>query len=156
MQRGVTLLQWLSSKESVCDAGDTGSIPGSQSSSGGGHGNPLQCSCLENPMDTGAWRAKVHGVTQRWTRLSDSAAVAAGSEGREDRRSSLGANLSKHREAVSSRSPSGLRQRLGKNGFGLGMWGERRLKSLWMGRRPSLPLPPWKAPDIVQRGDAVR
>ena len=36
---------------------------------GGGHGNPLQYSCLENPMDRGAWRAKVHGVTKSWTRL---------------------------------------------------------------------------------------
>ena len=36
---------------------------------GGGHGNPLQCSCLENPMDRGAWWAKVHGVTKSWTGL---------------------------------------------------------------------------------------
>ena len=35
----------------------------------GGHGNPLQCSCLENPMDGGAWRATVHGVAQSWTRM---------------------------------------------------------------------------------------
>ena len=39
---------------------DTGSIPGSGRSPGGGHGNPLQYSCLENPMDRGAWRATVH------------------------------------------------------------------------------------------------
>ena len=43
---------------------DTGSIPGSGRSSGGRHGNPLQDSCLENPMDRGAWRATVHGVTK--------------------------------------------------------------------------------------------
>ena len=43
---------------------DTGSIPGSGRSPGGGHGNPLQYSCLENPMDKGAWRAAVHGVTK--------------------------------------------------------------------------------------------
>ena len=38
---------------------------------GEGHGNPLQCSCLENPRDRGAWWAAVHGVTKSWTRLSD-------------------------------------------------------------------------------------
>ena len=59
------------SKASACHGGDLGSVPGSGRSPGGGHGNPLQCPCLENPMDGGAWRASVHGVTQRWTRLSD-------------------------------------------------------------------------------------
>ena len=44
-----------------------GSIPGSGRSSGGGHGNPLQYSCLENPMDRGLWQATVHGVTKSWT-----------------------------------------------------------------------------------------
>ena len=44
--------------------GDIGSIPGSERSPGGGHGNPLQDSCLENPMDRGAWQATVHGVTE--------------------------------------------------------------------------------------------
>ena len=48
------------SKESTCNAGDTGSIPGSGRSLGGGHGNPLQYSCLENAMDRGAWQATVH------------------------------------------------------------------------------------------------
>ena len=43
-------------------AGDMGSIPGLGRSPGGGHGHPLQCSCLGNPMDRGAWRATVHGV----------------------------------------------------------------------------------------------
>ena len=43
-------------------AGDPGSIPGLGISPGGGHGNPLQYSCLENPMDRGAWQATVHGV----------------------------------------------------------------------------------------------
>ena len=42
-------------KESACNAGDLGSIPGSGRSLGGGHGNPLQYSCLKNPMDRGAW-----------------------------------------------------------------------------------------------------
>ena len=36
-----------------------------------GNGTPLQCSCLENPMDGGAWKAAAHGVTKSWTRLSD-------------------------------------------------------------------------------------
>ena len=50
-------------KEPVCNAGDardTGSIPGLGRSPGGGHGNPLQYSCLENPMDLGTWRAAVY------------------------------------------------------------------------------------------------
>ena len=45
-------------------AGDAGSIPGSGRSPGGGHGNPPQYSCLENPMNRGAWRANVHGVAK--------------------------------------------------------------------------------------------
>ena len=58
-------------EESTCNAGDLGSIPGLRRSPGGGHGNPLQYSCLENPMARGTWRAAVHGVTQSQTRLSD-------------------------------------------------------------------------------------
>ena len=46
------------------DVRDMGSIPGLGRSSGGGHGNPLQSSCLENPIDRGAWRATVHGVAR--------------------------------------------------------------------------------------------
>ena len=60
-------------KEYTCssgDTGDTGSIPGLRRSPGGGHGNPLQDSCLENPMDRGAWWATVYGVTKSWTWLS--------------------------------------------------------------------------------------
>ena len=49
------------------DVGDTGSIPGSGRSPGGGHGNPLQYSCLENSMDRGDWQATVHGVTESRT-----------------------------------------------------------------------------------------
>ena len=52
------------------DIGDPGSIPGSGRSPGGRHGNPLQYSCLENPMDRGAWQAIVHGVTESQTRLN--------------------------------------------------------------------------------------
>ena len=54
-------------KESACyagDAGDTGCVPGSGKSPGEGHGNPLQYSCLGNPMQRGAWWATVHGVTE--------------------------------------------------------------------------------------------
>ena len=49
------------------DIRDTGLIPESGRSPEGGYGNPLQCSCLENPMDRGAWRATVHGVTKSQT-----------------------------------------------------------------------------------------
>ena len=58
-------------KESSCNEGDLGSVPGLGRSSGGGHGNPFQYSCLENPKDRGAWQATVHGVTKSWTRLSN-------------------------------------------------------------------------------------
>ena len=54
------------SKESACKVGDLGSIPGLERAPGGGHGNPLQYSCLENPMDSGAWWAAVHGVAKEW------------------------------------------------------------------------------------------
>ena len=50
--------------DSAGDIRDTGSIPPSGRSPGGGNGNPLQSSCLENPMDRGAWRAIAHGVVQ--------------------------------------------------------------------------------------------
>ena len=50
------------------DIRDAGSTPESGRSPGGGHGKPLQYSCLENPMDRGAWWATVYGVTQSWTR----------------------------------------------------------------------------------------
>ena len=49
-------------KASACNEGDLGSIPGSGVSPGEGNGNPLLCSCLENPMDGGAWWATVHGL----------------------------------------------------------------------------------------------
>ena len=51
-------------KESACNVGDPGSIPGLGRSPGGGHGNPLQCSYLENPMDRGAWQARLHRVAE--------------------------------------------------------------------------------------------
>ena len=51
------------------DIRDEGSIPGSGRPPGGGQGNPLQCSCLENPTDRGDWWATVHRVAQSWTQL---------------------------------------------------------------------------------------
>ena len=51
-------------KEFACNAGDLGLIPGSGRSSGGGNSNPLQYSCLEIPMDRGAWQATVHGIAE--------------------------------------------------------------------------------------------
>ena len=54
-------------KESTCQAGEAGSILGFGRSLGEGNGNPLQYSCLGNPMDRGAWWATVHGVIKNWT-----------------------------------------------------------------------------------------
>ena len=56
-------------KESACSARDLGSIPRSGRSHGGGHGNPLQYSCLANPMDRGVWRATVLGIAKSQTPL---------------------------------------------------------------------------------------
>ena len=56
---------------SAWNAGDPGLIPGSGRSPGEGNGNPLQYSCLENPLDRGAWQATVHGVAKNRTQLSD-------------------------------------------------------------------------------------
>ena len=58
-------------KVSAGNAGDPGSISGSGRSPGEGNGNPLQHSCLENPMDRGAWQDTVHGVAKSQTCLSD-------------------------------------------------------------------------------------
>ena len=54
-------------KESTCNAGDMGSIPGSGRSPGKGNGNPYKYSCLENPMDRGAWKATVHRLAKSQT-----------------------------------------------------------------------------------------
>ena len=53
-------------RESACNVGDIGSLPGLGRSPGEGNGNPLQYSCLENPMDRGVWWATVHGVAKDW------------------------------------------------------------------------------------------
>ena len=61
----------LDGKESACDAGDLGSIPGSGRPPGEGNGTPLQFSCLENPREGKAWWAAIFGVARSWTRLSN-------------------------------------------------------------------------------------
>ena len=58
-------------KNSPANAGDVGLMPGWGRSPGKENGNPLQYSCLGNPMDRGAWQTTVHGVTKNQTRLSD-------------------------------------------------------------------------------------
>ena len=66
------LTQVAAVKNSPANAGDlidTGSIPRLGRSPGGGHGNPFQYSCLENPMDKGAWQDTVHGVAKSWIQL---------------------------------------------------------------------------------------
>ena len=55
---------WFSGKKFACQVGEMGSIPGSGRSPGEGNGNPLQYTCLGNPMDRGAWWAKMRGVTK--------------------------------------------------------------------------------------------
>ena len=59
------------SKESACNVEDLSSIPGLRRSPGVGNGNPLQYSCLENPMDRGAWQATVQRVEKSWTQMCD-------------------------------------------------------------------------------------
>ena len=59
------------SKESACNSGDPGSIPGLGRLPGEGNGYPLWCSCLGNPMNREAWQGTVHRVTRSWTQLSD-------------------------------------------------------------------------------------
>ena len=61
------LPKWHSVKESVCQTGVLGLIPGSERSPGGGNFNPLQYSCLENPMDKEAWQVIVHWVAKSLT-----------------------------------------------------------------------------------------
>ena len=69
------LSRWLSGKESACQAGDQGSSPGSGRSPGGGDGNPLQYSCLENPMDRETWWATVHGATESDLTVAENTAL---------------------------------------------------------------------------------
>ena len=73
--RTITLLKGfpggLEGKASTCNEGDPGSIPESGRCPGEGNGNPLQYSCLEDPMEGGAWEAAVHGVAKSQTQLSN-------------------------------------------------------------------------------------
>ena len=64
MFSGCCVLDGSDGKESACYAGDTNLIPRLGISPGEGNGNPLQYSCLENPMDRGAWWATVHGIAE--------------------------------------------------------------------------------------------
>ena len=61
---------WFRGKEPICQAEDTCSIPGSGRSPGEGNGNPLQYTCLKNPMDGGAWQVTIHGIVKE-IRLSN-------------------------------------------------------------------------------------
>ena len=70
LQRKMIALGFPGGKEPLCRTRrDSGSIPELGRSLGGGHGSPLQYSCLQNPMDRGAWRAAIHGVAKSRTRL---------------------------------------------------------------------------------------
>jgi len=64
-------LRWRLREESACSVGDPASIPESGKSPVEGNGNPVQYSCVENPMDRGVWWTAVHGVAKSWTQLSD-------------------------------------------------------------------------------------
>ena len=68
---GEGLPWWLSSKESTCNAGDTGLIPGLRRSPGGGHGNPLQYSFLVNLLGREAWWATGDRLAKSWTLLTN-------------------------------------------------------------------------------------
>ena len=71
-QQGGLGLPWGSDgEESACNVGDLGLIPGWERSPGGGNDSLLQCSCLENSTDRGAWWATVYGVTKNWIQQSD-------------------------------------------------------------------------------------
>ena len=63
---GLEFSWWLSGKEAPANARDVGLIPGLGKSPGVGNGDPLRYSCLESPMDRGAWWATVHGVAKSW------------------------------------------------------------------------------------------
>ena len=68
---GITGQVGSNSKESACNVGNLGLIPGSRRSPEEGNSYPLQCSCLENSMDTGDWQASVHGLTKSQIQLSN-------------------------------------------------------------------------------------
>ena len=70
--RASQVAQWIKNPPAnLGDIKDSGLIPGLGRPPGGGHGNPLQYSCLENPMDRGAWWATIHRVTKSWTTMKE-------------------------------------------------------------------------------------
>ena len=84
------MAQWIKTLSAIQETHEMHLIPGSGRSHGGGHGNPLQYSCLENPMDRGAWRATVHRVEKNQTRLKQlgmhaEKEVAPATEGKQPR-----------------------------------------------------------------------
>ena len=93
---------WLNGKESTCNAGDPGSFPGLGRSLREGNSNPLQYSCLENPMDRGAWWATAHGVTHSRARLHTHAHACTHDAGKP---------LARERPDQPSASVAGLLQR---------------------------------------------
>ena len=117
-------------KESACSAGDLGSISGSARSPGEGNGNPLQYSCLENPMDRGAWWASVPGAAKSQTRLKRLTCTCS---------ETCAASLAPR--ACSARSPGSHCS--GRSGCGAGL----AALGLWSRPRPGLNLRPlpWQA-----------
>ena len=88
----------------------TGSIPGSERFPGGGHGNPLWYSCLENPMDRGAWQATVHRVAKSRTQLKRLSMHSGMDQARLIRRGRTGSELgstSGRRDGLKQRHPGG-------------------------------------------------
>ena len=97
---------WLSGKESACNAGDAGRIPGSVKSPGGGYGNPLQYSCLENPMDRGAWWATYSPQRRKELDTAEATEHACTQSGMESIISSLQRRINSDGTFVCSRKPT--------------------------------------------------
>ena len=98
--------RWLVVKNLPVNAGDirdVGSIPDSERSPGGGNGNPLQYSCLENPMGREAWWATIHRVTKNWTRLKQLSRQAQARGWRGDEVASPGSLIGSHCKVAFSR-----------------------------------------------------
>ena len=133
-------------KASACNARDLGSIPGSGRSSGGGNGNPLQYSCLENPMGRGAWWATVHGVAKSWTRLSEfSQPVTQCTVGENVRRSSPVENSTKVPQKIKNRTT--IRSSNSIPGY-LSKENEKDYLLL-TGQRPVVPVIPYRSSSLL-------
>ena len=113
-------------RESTCNVGDLGSIPGLGRSPRGRLGNPLQCSCLENPRDGGTWWASVYGVAQSRTRLK--------------RLSSSSSGLNKRKKKDTYEFWGGHKQSM-KGGSGEAVGPQRLLAGAPKGRGHASPLP---------------